>query len=102
MTEQELAELRAYEPAEAARMLNIPLTRLERWVREDRIPHARAGIPRGVEFSAEDIRQVGRMRSELRGGRRGGHPTGAPGVPQTAAAGPVPSRRQRRSPAGHS
>jgi hypothetical protein len=86
MTEEELAELRAYKPAEAARMLNIPLTRLETWVREDRVPHARAGVLRGVEFSAEDIRQIGRMRPELMGGRRGGHRTGTPGVRQTAAA----------------
>jgi hypothetical protein len=72
MTEEELAELRAYKPAEVARMLNIPITRLERWVREDRVPHERAGVSRGVEFSAEDIREIGRRRPQLMGGRRGG------------------------------
>jgi hypothetical protein len=78
MTEEELAELRAYKPVEVAQMLNIPMTRLEGWVREDRVPHARAGVVRGVEFSAEDIRQIARMRPELMGGRRGGQATTSP------------------------
>jgi DNA-directed RNA polymerase specialized sigma24 family protein len=38
MTDEELAELRAYKPAEVARMLNIPITRLETWVRKTRSP----------------------------------------------------------------
>jgi hypothetical protein len=46
MTEDEIAELRAYKPAEVAQMLNMPITRLELWVREDRVPHARAGVLR--------------------------------------------------------
>lgn len=73
MTEEELSELRAYKPAEVARLLNMPVTRLETWVREDRVPHQRAGVTRAVEFSAEDIRWIGRMRPHLMGGRRGGH-----------------------------
>jgi hypothetical protein len=80
MTEEELAELRAYKPAEAAQMLNIPITRLETWVREDKVPHQRAGVSRGVEFSAEDIRWIGRKRPELMGGRRGGQATKDPEV----------------------
>lgn len=72
MTEEELTQLRAYKPAEVARMLNIPITRLETWVRENRVPHERAGVTRGVEFSAEDIRWIGMKRPELMGGRRGG------------------------------
>lgn len=70
MTEKKLAELRAYKPAEVARMLNIPITRLEKWVREDRVPHRRAGVVRGVEFTAEDVRWIGSMLPELTGGRR--------------------------------
>jgi hypothetical protein len=58
MNGEELAEIRAYEPAEVARKLNIPITRLETWVRQEQVPHARAGVLRGVEFSAEDIRQM--------------------------------------------
>jgi hypothetical protein len=54
MTDEELAELRAYKPAEVAAMLNLPITRLHQWVRDDLVPHARAGVVRGVEFSAED------------------------------------------------
>jgi hypothetical protein len=46
MTEDEIVELRAYKPAEVAQMLNMPITRLELWVREDRVPHARAGVLR--------------------------------------------------------
>ena len=67
MTEDELAELRACKPADVAQTLDLPITRLETWVREDRVPHARAGAVRGVEFSAEDIRQIARMRPELMG-----------------------------------
>ena len=33
MTDEQIAELVVYKPAEVARMLNIPLTRLETWVR---------------------------------------------------------------------
>ena len=61
MTDEQLAELRVYKPAEVARMLNIPITRLETSVRENRVPHLRAGVLRGVEFTAEDIREMGRM-----------------------------------------
>lgn len=71
MTEDELTELRAYKPAEVAQMLNIPITRLEGWVRRNLVPHTRAGVLRGVEFSAEDIREIARLRPELVGGRRG-------------------------------
>jgi hypothetical protein len=85
MTDEQLAELRMYKPAEVARMLNIPITRLETWVREDRVPHLRAGVLRGVEFTAEDVRQIGRMLPDLMGGRRGGRRTGTPEGQQTAA-----------------
>jgi hypothetical protein len=78
MTEEELTEIRAYKPAEVAQMLDLPITRLKTWVREDLVPHVRAGALRGVEFSAEDIRQIARMRPELMGGRRGGPATTSP------------------------
>src|SRR5687768_1603428 len=99
MTDEQLAELRMYKPAEVARMLNIPITRLETWVREDRVPHLRAGVLRGVEFTAEDVRQIGRMLPDLMGGRRGGPRTGTPEVQQAP---PVWCRRRRWSRAGHS
>jgi hypothetical protein len=67
-----LADLRVHKPAAVARMLNIPITRLETWVRMDRVSHLRADVLRGVELTAEDLRQIGRMRPELMGGRRGG------------------------------
>jgi hypothetical protein len=86
MTEEELAELRVYKPAEVARMLNIPDGRLERWFRENRVPHLRAGVLRGVEFTAEDIREIGRMLPELMGGRRGGRDAGTPDGHQGGAA----------------
>ncbi len=92
MTDEEVAELRAYKPAEAARMLNIPITRLKRWVREDLVPHERAGVSRGVEFSAEDIRQIDRMRPQLMRGRRAGRQAEA----RRAAPDRWSSRRPRR------
>jgi hypothetical protein len=48
MTDERLAGLRVYKPAEVARRLNIPITRVETWVREGRICHLRAGAVRGV------------------------------------------------------
>ena len=89
MTDERLAELRMYKPAEVALMLNIPITRLETWVRDDRVPHLRAGVLRGVEFTAEDIRQIGRMLPDLMGGRRGGGQASTPGG-TAARRGPAP------------
>jgi hypothetical protein len=74
MTEEDLAELRAYRPADVDRLLNIPITRVERWVREDRVPHRRAGVARGVGFTAEDVSWIGSRLPELIGGRRGPQP----------------------------
>ena len=89
MTDEQLAELRMYKPAEVALMLKIPITRLETWVRDDRVPHLRAGVLRGVEFTAEDIRQIGRMLPDLMGGRRGGGQASTPGGRQPAEAPPL-------------
>jgi hypothetical protein len=86
MTDEELAELRVYMLAEVARMLNIPEGRPERWVPEGRVPHLRAGVSRGVEFTAGDIREIGRMPPELMGGRRGGRRAGPLNGRQAAAA----------------
>lgn len=72
MTDEQLAELRVYKPAEVAQMLNIPTTRREKWARDDLVPHLRAGVRRGVEYTAEDVRVIGRTLPELMGGRRGG------------------------------
>jgi hypothetical protein len=86
MTEEQLAEIRVYKPAEVAKMLNIPITRLEIWAREDRVPHLRAGVSRGVEYTAEDIRVIARMLPELMGGRRGGRIVAANELQEVAAA----------------
>jgi hypothetical protein len=95
MTEEELAELRVHKPAEVARMLNIPVTRLERWVRENRVRHLRAGVSRGVEFKAEHIRQISQMLPELQAGRRCGRPGSTPDGQRSAAPSrPGPSEEQ--------
>jgi len=39
MTEDELAPLRRYKPAEVVQLLNIPAKRLAAWVRENRVPY---------------------------------------------------------------
>jgi hypothetical protein len=85
MTDEQLAELRVYKPAEVARMLNIPITRVETWVREDRVRHLRAGEVRGVEFTAEHVRELAAKLPELMGGHRGGCRTGTPEEQPTAA-----------------
>ena len=85
MTDEQLAEIRLYKPAEVARMLNMPITRVETWVREDRVRHLRAGEVRGVEFTAEHIRELAARLPELMGGHRGGRGTGTPEEQQTAA-----------------
>ena len=68
-----------------ARILNIPITRLETWARKARVPHLRAGVSRGVEYTAEDIRHISQMLPELMGGRRGVLRAGASDGQQTAA-----------------
>jgi hypothetical protein len=90
MTDEQLAELRVYKPADVARMLNIPITRVEIWVRENLVRHLRAGEVRGVEFTAEHVRELAARLPELMGGHRGGHGTGAP-EEQPTAAGPEPT-----------
>ena len=100
LTEEEPAELRAYKPAEVAQMLNVPITRLETWVREDRVPHARAGVVRGVEFSAEDIKQIARMRPELMGGRRGAARRARRTDSRSPPLRPARSRQRKSSPGG--
>ena len=75
MTDEQLAELSMYKPGEVARMLSISITRLERWAREDRVPHVRTGVLRGVEYTAEDVRRIGQMLPARMGGRRGGQAT---------------------------
>jgi hypothetical protein len=39
MTEDEIAALRRYKPAEVVRLLNIPAKRLKTWVQEDLVPY---------------------------------------------------------------
>jgi len=39
MTEDEIAALRCYKPAEVVRLLNIPAKRLKTWVQENRVPY---------------------------------------------------------------
>jgi hypothetical protein len=64
MTEEQLAAVRRYKPAEAVQSLNIPAKWLKNWVREGRVPHRRPG-KRRVWFTAEDILEIGRMLPEL-------------------------------------
>ena len=96
MTDEQLAELRLYNPTEVARMLRIPLTRLETWAREDQVPHLRAGFLRGVEFTVEDLRHIDRKLPELTQ-RCGGTETGAPSASALMPSRPPRSRRRIRS-----
>ena len=87
MTDDQIATLRRYKPAEVVQLLNIPAKRLKAWVQEDRVPYQCAGVERGVWFTAEDIRRIGEKLPELMGGRRsrrGAGPLG--GQPEGAAA----------------
>jgi len=88
MTEDEIAALRCYKPAEVVRLLNIPAKRLKTWVQENRVPYQCAGVERGVWFTAEDIRQIGEKLPELMGGPRGGRRAGLLDGQQAAAAAP--------------
>lgn len=65
MIEEQLAPVRRYTRAEAARALNVPETWLKRWVTERRIPHQREGRQRGVWFTWDDILAIGAMLPEL-------------------------------------
>jgi hypothetical protein len=46
---------------------------LKTWITQNRVPHVRSGVDRGVRFTAADILEIGRMLPQLLGGRRGGH-----------------------------
>ena len=65
MIEEQLAPVRRYTRAEAARALNVPETWLKRWVIERRVPHQRMGRQRGVWFTWSDILSIGAMLPEL-------------------------------------
>ena len=65
MIEEQLAPVRRYTRAEAARALNVPETWLERWVTERRVPHQRKGRPRGVWSTGSDMLSIGAMLPEL-------------------------------------
>ena len=65
MIEEQLAPVRRYTRAEAARALNVPETWLKRWVTERRVPHQRKGRQRGVWFTWSDILSIGAMLPEL-------------------------------------
>src|SRR5688572_9591306 len=67
---EQLTTVRRYDRAEAAQMLNIKETWLNRWVTARCIPHQRSGNPdgvqqRGVWFTLTDILAIGRMLPEL-------------------------------------
>jgi hypothetical protein len=62
LTEERLAEPRVHKRAEVARMLNSPITRLETWVREDRVLHLCAGVLPGVDFTARTSGRSARCR----------------------------------------
>jgi hypothetical protein len=67
---EQLTTVRRYDRAEAAQMLNIEETWLNRWVTARCIPHRRSGNPdgvqqRGVWFTLADILAIGEMLPEL-------------------------------------
>jgi hypothetical protein len=72
MIEEQLAPVRRYTRAEAARALNIPETWLKRWVTERRVPYQRKGKQRGVWFTWTDILAIGAMLPELMSDRQAG------------------------------
>lgn len=56
---------RRYTRDEVAELLNIKDRWLREWVTKNRIPHQRKGTVRGVWFTYDDIRAIGRMLPEL-------------------------------------
>ena len=70
----ELTTLRRYTRREAADLLNIPDTWLKVWVTGHQVPHQRSGKPgprqRGVWFTYDDIREIGRMLPGLQSVRQ--------------------------------
>ena len=74
MTEEQLAAVRLYTSEEVVEKLGLKPTWLKNWITENRVPHLRSGVDRGVQFTAAHILEIGRMLPELLGGRRGGSP----------------------------
>jgi predicted DNA-binding transcriptional regulator AlpA len=113
MTEEQLAAVRLYTSEEVVEKLGLKPTWLKNWITQNRVPHVRSGVDRGVRFTAADIFEIGRMLPELLGGRRGGSAVGdkqawnavagQPGSvwlsssPATLNAVPRPRRRHRGS-----
>ena len=66
--------LRRYTRAEVAQALNIPDAWLKGWVSDRAVPHQRSGNPgprqRGVWFTNDNIRAIGKMLPELMNARQ--------------------------------
>jgi len=104
MTEEQLAAVRLYTSEEVVEKLALKLTWLKNWITENRVPHLRSGVDRGVQFTAAQILEIGRMLPELLGGRRGGSLTGGTsahpermGHPTSDSAGQLLGDGERRS-----
>ncbi len=80
MTEEQLAAVRLYTSEEVIEKLGLKPTWLKNWITENRVPHLRSGVDRGVQFTAAHILEIGSMLPELLGGQRGGGAAGAPQV----------------------
>ncbi len=72
MTEEQLAAVRLYTSQEVVKALGLKPTWLKRWITEERVPHVRAGVKRGVRFTAAHVLAIGQMLPDLLGGQRGG------------------------------
>jgi hypothetical protein len=70
MTDEQLAAIRCYTPAEVIQKLNMKKTWLKDLVRERRVPHQRTGPTKGVWFTAEDVLTISEMLPELMSYRR--------------------------------
>jgi hypothetical protein len=104
MTEEQLAAVRLYTSQEVVKALRLKPTWLKRWITEERVPHVRAGVKRGVRFTAAHVLEIGRMLPDLLGGQRGASVASeaevrAAGVdlPAAGAAGERPDDREPRA-----
>jgi len=92
MTEEQFAAVRLYTSEEVVEKLGLEPTSLKDWITDNRVPHLRSDVERGVQFGAAHILEIGRMLPELLGGRRGGSP---PAARQPIRRGPVALHRTR-------
>jgi excisionase family DNA binding protein len=81
-------DVRLYDPAQAAELLQVRESTLREWVRRRKVPHRRLG--RAIRFSADDLRKIiaGSGVGPVTG-------TGSAGlVPASVVPVPLPKRRR--------